>query len=99
MRIVKGEDCDNKGCSDGKWITLPSNFERDFVSTQDTTHIFFKSGTYYYMSTVAPDMVGKMTVATCTGTPAYTGGEKWEKIYERFLDNPGDFWCYDRRDG
>ena len=97
MRIVKGEDCDNKGCSDGKWITLPSNFERDFVSTQDTTHTFFKSGTYYYMSTVAPDMVGKITVATCTGTPAYTGGEKWEKMYGRFLDNPGDFWCFDRR--
>ena len=97
MRIVKGEDCDNKGCSDGKWITLPSNFERDFVSTQDTTHTFFKSGTYYYMSTAAPDMVGKITVATCTGTPAYTGGEKWEKMYGRFLDNPGDFWCFDRR--
>jgi hypothetical protein len=97
MRIVKGEDCDNKGCSDGKWITLPSNFERDFVSTQDTTHTFFKSGTYYYMSTVATDMVGKITVATCTGTPAYTGGEKWEKMYERFLNNPGDFWCFDRR--
>ena len=97
MRIVKGEDCDNKGCSDGKWITLPSNFERDFISTEDTTHTFFKSGTYYYMSTVATDMVGKITVATCTGTPAYTGGEKWEKMYERFLNSPGDFWCFDRR--
>ena len=32
------------------------------------------------MSAVAPDMVGKITVATCTGTPAYTGGEKWENV-------------------
>ena len=97
MRIVKGEDCDNKGCSDGKWITLPANFEKDFIPTEDESHTFYKTGTYYYMSTVAPDMVGKIIVSTCIGTPVYDGSEPWEKIHERFLNKPGDFWCYDRQ--
>ncbi len=65
LRIVSAADCSGKGCDAGKWTSLPTSSLTSVDSVQGTSnavYTFKKAGTYYYLCTAHPDMVGKITV-------------------------------------
>ena len=71
LRIVSEADCAGKGCDTGKWTSLPTSSLTSVDSVQGTSnavYTFKKAGTYYYLCTAHPDMVGKITVTwdACT---------------------------------
>ena len=78
MRIVKGEDCDNKGCSDGKWITLPSNFDV-ILFPHKTLRILQERYILLYVY-CRPLTWWVNNSSNMYRYTRYTGGEKWEKM-------------------
>ena len=66
LRIVSAEDCDGKGCDTGTYTTLPTSSVSDVDAVQSSANIVWtpkKAGTYYYLCTSHPNMVGKLIVA------------------------------------
>ena len=65
LRIVSDDDCDGKGCDNGEWTTLPTSSVTTVEAQQGVANIVWrpkKAGTFYYLCTSHPKMVGKITV-------------------------------------
>jgi len=91
--FVTSEDCENLGCSEGRWNQLPPIFD-DFTENS-ITYSLAKNGAYFILSRNNPELVATVNVGSCQGDPAYTGEEDWQVLYERFLNTPELFWCLD----
>lgn len=65
LRIVSEEDCAGYGCDQGEWTTLPTSSVTSVEAVQGASNIVWtpkKAGTYYYLCTAHPKMVGTITV-------------------------------------
>jgi len=63
LRVVSAADCPS--CSTGTWSSLPTSSVSNVDSEQGSANIVWKprkAGTYYYVCTSHPDMVGKLVV-------------------------------------
>ena len=63
LRVVSAADCPS--CSSGTWSELPTSSVSNVDSQQGSANIVWrprKAGTYYYVCTSHPDMVGKLVV-------------------------------------
>ena len=63
LRVVSAADCPS--CSTGAWSSLPTSSVSNVDSEQGSANIVWKprkAGTYYYVCTSHPDMVGKLVV-------------------------------------
>lgn len=68
LRLVHASDC--TGCDTGVYTTLPSSSIpgwTDVTINNPTTITLLEPGTYYYVCTVHPEMVGKIVVSDCGG--------------------------------
>jgi plastocyanin len=64
LRVVSAADCPS--CSTGTWSSLPTSSVSNVDSEQGSANIVWKprkAGTYYYVCTSHPDMVGKLIVS------------------------------------
>ena len=93
FRILPESNCLNKGCKDGTWLELPPGVG-DYIG-MDNKHTFELDGTYFYVCTNHPNMVGKIYVNTCEGNTIYNGTQDWNEIYMDFIDYPEKYWCLD----
>ena len=70
LRVVKDSDCEE--CGSGSWSTLPMSSVSGWADvTQSSSHqiTFNEAGTYYYVCTSHPNMVGKIEVSQCDANP------------------------------
>ena len=65
LRIVSDDDCYGKGCDTGTYTSLPTSSVSNVDAEQGVANIVWRpkrAGTYYYVCTKHPAMVGKITV-------------------------------------
>ena len=68
LRVVSHADCTE--CYTGTWFSLPTTSLggwTDAAHNAPSTVTFTEEGTYYYLCTAHPNMVGKINVRTCGG--------------------------------
>ena len=68
LRIVSAADCAGKGCESGSWTSLPTSTVDGFtgdIGGNSQLNLTLTEGTYYYLCSSHPNMVGKLIVDSC----------------------------------